>query len=255
MAFAEIGSLRSILPLSVNILALTATASKSIFDVVVKRLSMINPAVVGVSPNRSNIHLHVVPHLNLPQLSDKIADEVKCDAERTLKTILFCQTFTCCYQLYDMLRRKLKEHFTHPSGYPDMPQFRLIDMYHGGCMLYMRESILQEFTSVQSNIRIVLATSSFGMGIDCPDVRRIIHWGTPDSIEQYVQEIGRAGRDGMKSEAILMHRRCHEVSPEMLAYAQNTCTCRRTLLFSSFLFYELADNVNENESCCDICNK
>ena len=49
----------------------------------------------------------------------------------------------------------------------------------------------------------MIATTEFGMGIDCPDIRRIIHWGLPSTLEEYVQETGRCGRDGHSSEAIL----------------------------------------------------
>ena len=117
-----------------------------------------------------SISLHIVPHLSPLQLSDELVEDIKSFANNTPKTVVFCQTFISCYQLYEMLRRKANKHFTHPSGSLDMPRFRLIDMYHGGCMLYMREAILTAFTSAESNLRIVLATSSFGMGIDCPDI-------------------------------------------------------------------------------------
>lgn len=53
--------------------------------------------------------------------------------------------------------------------------------------------------------RIVVATIVFGMGIDCPDVHQVIHWGVPEDIETYVQETGRAGRDGLPSCALMFH--------------------------------------------------
>ena len=73
-------------------------------------------------------------------------------------------------------------------------------------MSYVRENVLKAFTSTSSVVRIVITTASFGMGIDCPNIRRVIHWGTPEDIEQYVQETGCAGRDGEISHAILLHK-------------------------------------------------
>ena len=98
----------------------------------------------------------------------------------------------------------MKEDFTYPSGSPDLHSFRLVEMYHGGCKSYVRDNVLKAFTSTSSVVRIVIATSSFGMDIDCPNILRVIHWGTPENIEQYVQETGLAGRDGEISHAILL---------------------------------------------------
>ena len=78
-------------------------------------------------------------------------------------------------------------------------------MYTTACTPEVCESILSTFTSTQSHVRLVIATSSFGMGIDCPDIRHIVHWSAPEDLETYAQETGRAGRDGNYSEAILYY--------------------------------------------------
>ena len=59
-----------------------------------------------------------------------------------------------------------------------------------------KEQVLKLFTEPEGNLRLLVATTSFGMGIDCPDIRRIIHWGVPTTVEEYAQETGRAGRCG-----------------------------------------------------------
>ncbi len=67
----------------------------------------------------------------------------------------------------------------------------------------VKESILQSFRRVDGLLRVVIASVAFGMGLDCPKVRRVIHWSPSQDMEQYMQETGRAGRDGLPSVAAL----------------------------------------------------
>lgn len=253
VTFAELGSLRSIIPSGINIMALTATASKKTLDVVKQRLSLVDPIIIGSSPNRANIYLAVKPYMNLFALSHSLCDEIRLYRAKTCKTVIFCQSFTSCYQLYAVLKRELKEMFTHPIGYPDLHNFRLVDMFHSGCLPHVKENILSSFTKVECTLRIIIATSSFGMGIDCPDIRRIIHWGTPSDVEEYVQETGRAGRDEEPSFAILYPKTHHAITEEMKNYCSNETQCRRALLLKSFIC--VPNNCQSSHcKCCDICD-
>ncbi len=97
----------------------------------------------------------------------------------------------------------LESELTEPPGYPDISEFRMVEIYTRVSKPARREEIIDRFCEVNSILRIVIATISFGMGIDCPDIDRIIHWGLPSCIEEYVQETGRAGRDGRRAVAVL----------------------------------------------------
>ena len=78
-----------------------------------------------------------------------------------------------------------------------------LGLYHSSTDSVAKDMILSRF-SVQSSLRIVIATVAFGMGIDCADITQIVHLGPPDDVEGYIQETGRAGRDGQSSLAVLL---------------------------------------------------
>ena len=91
-----------------------------------------------------------------------------------------------------------------PVGYPNLLKYRLLSMYTRASRDEMKSLIMSSFSQVDSLLRLVIATTSFSMGIDIPNVRQIIHWGPPADIEQYIQEVGQAGRDGNASCATLI---------------------------------------------------
>ena len=68
----------------------------------------------------------------------------------------------------------------------------------------MKKKILLFFMTVNSTLRVVIATTAFGMGIDCPDIVNLVHYGPPAHLEQYAQETGRAGRNGESATAVLL---------------------------------------------------
>ena len=116
----------------------------------------------------------------------------------------------------------------------------------------MKEDIMLLFSTRDTHLRVVIATAAFSMGIDIPDVQQIYHWGPPSSIEAYIQEIGRAGRDKVDSCAILINKKNHYASRDIKDYTSNTDKCRRSLLFSHFVNY--VDNDERIKcKCCDIC--
>ena len=143
-------------------------------------LSMDNIKLIASAPNRDNIHYSLHTKLNLEELSSKLCAEFVEESYDFVKSVLFVRQYSdCSADLYSLLQRKLGANFTDLPGYPNISQFRQVEM----------------FTRV-------LTTSKK------QQIRRIMHWGLPSSIEEYVQESGRAGRDGNDAQAILFEGKC-----------------------------------------------
>jgi superfamily II DNA helicase RecQ len=250
-AFGKIGDLRSVIPKDVNILALTATATMETYNIVSQKLCMVNPRLVALPPSRDNILYEVKEGTNIEQLVLLLSDKVKAGCS---KTLVFVRQLTDCSNLYLHLRKQLGCDFTNPPGYPDVFRFRQIEMFNSICTTDKKEQILSGFMREDSTLRIIICTTSFGLGIDCPDIGTVMHWGVPSTVEEYVQETGRAGRDGSQSVAILF--RCksgRHLSNKMKSYLENTQICRRTLIFEGFLKYYQTDTKVVKCKCCDIC--
>ena len=143
--------------------------------------------------------------------------------------------------------------FTEPIGYPDFHQFRMVEMFTRASTKEMKDKVLKSFINKDSKLRLVVATTAFSMGIDCPNIRSVVHFGVPATIEQYVQEAGRAGRDGEPSTALLLYGSPgRHVQQNMKRYGENNTKCRRELLYKDFLFYNHSAHTECN--CCDICD-
>ena len=159
-----------------------------------------------------------------------------------------------CAVIYSNLKKTLGSNITEPPGLPNLVEFRLINLFTAATTSRMREKILEEFCKNNSTLRLVIATSAFGLGVDCGDITRIINWGAPCTLEELLQETGRAGRNGAPSEAILYSFNVGKNNTKaMKEYLVNASLCRRQLLLSTFMFCE--DTVALKYCrCCDICS-
>ena len=102
--------------------------------------------------------------------------------------------------IYTLLEHKLGSAITKPPGFLNVSKYRSVEMYNRIMTTEKKEQVLSNFSS-DSTIEMIITTSAFGLGIDCSNIRRIIHCGLPTTIEEYVQEAERAGRDGIRAEA------------------------------------------------------
>ena len=107
--------------------------------------------------------------------------------------IIFCRAYDACAQMYLYMRGRLGREMTEPIGAPDSATFRMQDMFTACTHPDVKDAILKSFIDPDSQLRIVIATIAFGMRLDCPNVRCIIHWGPSQDIELYLEETGRDG--------------------------------------------------------------
>ena len=251
----RVSEIRSLLPERTKVLALTATATTTLRLEVSRILGMCDPLVVALSPCKPNIIFSVVPFQDLDSLFQPMIKGLKREKNLFPRTIIYCRRFSDCANLYSLFEKELGVDFTEPPGYPDVPDARYVDMFMSCTDPIVKESILSRFTT-KSNLRIIIGTVAFGMGIDCPNVRKVIHYGPPSDIESYVQETGRAGRDGKPAYAILVKYKVSRkhMDTNISNYISNTSTCRRDQLFTHFDNYQKIPT-SKLCLCCDVCAK
>ncbi len=242
--YVQIGRLRSQFP-HIPFVALTATADEITRRDILERLSLKDPEIFISGFDRPNIRYNVVEKSDAQR---QTAEFIK--AKGSEAGIVYCLSRKRVDQVSEYLRK---------VGIA-------ADSYHAGYSSEERSRVQEAFQ--KDEIQVVVATVAFGMGIDKPNVRYVIHYDLPKNMEGYYQETGRAGRDGLPSEALLlfsagdissarrlisMGENPTQVSVElkklasMADYAQSL-TCRRRIILKYFGETREADCTN-----CDIC--
>ena len=194
--YGHLGEMRGLLNTSVNVMALTATATKQTRKDLCKSLCLLNPVMILESPEKSNIVYAVLKKVaDIEETFVSLAEEIRKNRRSTDKTIIFCRMYEETSHIHLYLKSVLGEEMTDPIGYPDVSQFRLINRFTACTTPDVKYCIVKSFAQWNGRLRVIVATVAFGMGKDCPNIRRIIHWGPPSDVESYIQKTGRAGRD------------------------------------------------------------
>ncbi|RAH85936.1 ATP-dependent DNA helicase [Aspergillus japonicus CBS 114.51] len=184
--YKELGELRTRLP-GVPMMALTATATENVKLDVIHNLKMEGCEVLIQSFNRPNLSYEVRKKQKGSELLASVADIIN-NSYRHKSGIVYCLSRKTCESVASKLRQEYRIKAAH---------------YHAGMSSEDRAEIQQAWQAGRTHV--IVATIAFGMGIDKPDVRFVIHHSIPKSLEGYYQETGRAGRDGKRSGCYLFY--------------------------------------------------
>ncbi|MCQ2819041.1 MAG: RecQ family ATP-dependent DNA helicase, partial [archaeon] len=247
--YLHLKSLKSWFP-DLPILAVTATATNKVREDVINQLAMKNTLFFRSSFNRQNLFIEVRNKKEVNGVEKDISEFIKNEYPND-SGLIYCATKKHCEELYETLST----------------EYRIkCGVYHASIKEADRADIHEKWKN--NDIKVIIATVAFGMGINKSDVRYVIHFSMPRSFESYYQEIGRAGRDGEKAKCILYYapgdRKIQEfllksIAPklrseslrqitEMVDFCEDQIECRRTTALTYF------DEKFERKNCNSMCD-
>ncbi|EDO40417.1 predicted protein [Nematostella vectensis] len=198
--YSELHELRT-LAAGAKVIALTATATLSTKETITDVLRMQDFIEINENPNKKNI-TYIVKYLSNSMDAKEsfkwLVNEINERKDGGDKTIIYCQTIKQCSLVYGTLRSMLIELVA--NGKPKL------EMLHSCTPKQNKDAILESFKRLDGHVQVLVATIAFGMGIGCKGVHRTIHFGPSKNCEAFIQENGRAGRDGKSSFSYLLYK-------------------------------------------------
>ena len=245
--YRNLSRLKQIFP-HVNIAAFTATATKKVQDDIVKTLGLTNPVQLRGKTLRNNLI---------------ISSKTRVGNGRNQLNNFLLKFKGQCGIVYAFSRKEVEA----IAGFLQQNGFK-VGAYHAGLHAGVRDRVYKDF--IFERIDIVVATIAFGMGIDKSNIRFVVHASMPKTMENYYQEIGRAGRDGLEATTLLLYTKADEIKQRMFIDAlendeykellynklrrmysySNSSECRHKLIAAYF-----DDEIDSCEDICDNCVK
>ncbi|KAK6175939.1 hypothetical protein SNE40_014313 [Patella caerulea] len=253
-AYQKLGSLKSFFP-NVPIIALSGTLTEKQKNDLPKQLNLQNYKIIEASPDKPNIFLSKFEKptasdvaYSYEQIFHKECDNLYKEQEMYPVTLMFLPVYYLSQALVYL--QTLFGSQTIESS--------IFSALCSGQDKHVIDTTIDELRKENPRIRLVLTTSIAGMGFDPKNVTRIVHTCPPRSLSQYLQEIGRAGRRGQPSEAILyfsnrdIAKNLPGITEDIILYCKNKTSCLRNNLLSVFGFTKDEPFLDK---CCSFCNK
>jgi len=220
-------------------LGLTATMTPAVLrDVMTSlHLTAADVSIQAVLPDRPNIFLDVKNcRANDYERLEWLAVLVEQQQETCPKTLVFATSISTVSDVYEWLMARLRQ-----KAFQNQTNSRLVSMFRAHITPSLQQNIINDFRKPDSVIRVVVSTIAFGMGVQIPDVRQVVHWGRVSSLMTFWQQVGRSGRDGLAAHATWYATSTTGQDSEIFGAIKAGEKCQRHTLLAGFVVNEATE--------------